>query len=131
MISARLAFFILFNCASGPPPDMQMNRWTIDGGGEMRCSGGEFELSATIAQPDAGVMTGGDFELTGGFWFAPSSGDCNVDGTVNLIDFSEFHPCVTGPNVPPGAGCTCFDIDRDNDVDMTDVARFQRSFDGG
>ena len=36
------------------------------GGGES--SGGDFELSATIGQPDAGDTLGGDFALTGGFW---------------------------------------------------------------
>jgi len=36
------------------------------GGGES--SGGDFELSATIGQPDAGDMLGGDFAILGGFW---------------------------------------------------------------
>ena len=43
---------------------------TVDGGGDMLCTGGNFELSGTIGQPDASttVLTGGNFELTGGFW---------------------------------------------------------------
>ena len=50
--------------------DFALDWWTADGGGEMWTSGGEFELSGTIGQPDANVtvMTGGDFELAGGFW---------------------------------------------------------------
>jgi len=36
------------------------------GGGES--SGGDFELSATIGQPDAGNFAGGDFDVVGGFW---------------------------------------------------------------
>lgn len=63
--------------------DFALNWWTIDGGGEMWTAGGEFELSGTIGQPDANVtvMTGGDFELAGGFWpgvstaKVPSPGD--------------------------------------------------------
>ena len=55
--------------------DFDLDWYTIDGGGDMFSTGGEFELSGTIGQPDATtvVMTGGDFELTGGFWapFAP------------------------------------------------------------
>lgn len=41
---------------------------TVDGGGGMNSAGSDFKLSGTIGQPDAGVLTGGDFELTGGFW---------------------------------------------------------------
>jgi hypothetical protein len=36
------------------------------GGGE--ASGGDFTLSATVGQPEAGDMAGGDFALTSGFW---------------------------------------------------------------
>ena len=38
---------------------------TIDGGGKISSTGGGFELSATIGQADAGIMTGGGFQLTG------------------------------------------------------------------
>jgi len=54
--------------------DFAIDWYSIDGGGEMWTTGGDYELSGTIGQPDAGVtMTGGDIELTGGFWvsFAP------------------------------------------------------------
>jgi hypothetical protein len=44
--------------------------YTIDGGGDMWTLGGDFELSGTAGQPDASTaaLTGGEFELTGGFW---------------------------------------------------------------
>lgn len=42
--------------------------WTIDGGGGTS-RGGDFSLSGTIAQSDAGApQQGGDFEVTGGYW---------------------------------------------------------------
>jgi hypothetical protein len=41
--------------------------YTIDGGGGTS-SGGQYTVSGTIGQPDAGKMTGGNYELTGGFW---------------------------------------------------------------
>jgi hypothetical protein len=41
--------------------------WTVDGGGGTS-SGGGYILSGTIGQPDAGVISGGDYNLTGGFW---------------------------------------------------------------
>jgi hypothetical protein len=41
---------------------------TIDGGGGVSTSaGGEFTVSGTIGQPDAGVMSGGGFTIGGGF----------------------------------------------------------------
>ncbi|MHC4695320.1 MAG: hypothetical protein ACYTFA_01105 [Planctomycetota bacterium] len=112
--------------------DFEISRWTIDGGGELFTTGGDYELSGTVGQPDAGAITGGAFELTGGLWFPLATGDCNSDGGVNAFDYSDFGPCLSGP----GAGllmldCDCFDIDNDEDVDLSDVAQFQRSFTGG
>ncbi len=72
--------------------------YTVDGGGDMWTSGGSFELSGTIGQPDAGpVMIGGSFTLTGGFWAfggaAPQGcvGDVNCDGSIN---FGDINPLV-------------------------------------
>ena len=42
--------------------------WTVDGGGDTFSSGGGYTLGGTIGQPDAGVLTGGDYTLGGGFW---------------------------------------------------------------
>jgi hypothetical protein len=51
---------------SGGPFDLF--RSTIDGGGGTS-AGGQFSLSGTIGQPDAGVtLASGQFSLTGGFW---------------------------------------------------------------
>ena len=41
--------------------------FTIDGGGGTS-TGGVFAISGTIGQPDAGVMSGGQYSLNGGFW---------------------------------------------------------------
>ena len=41
--------------------------FTIDGGGGTS-SGGSYTLSGSIGQADAGVMTGGNYSLIGGFW---------------------------------------------------------------
>lgn len=41
--------------------------WTVDGGGGTS-SGGVYSVSGTIGQPDAGKMSGGNFNLDGGFW---------------------------------------------------------------
>jgi hypothetical protein len=41
--------------------------WTVDGGGGS-ASGGPYSLTGTMGQPDAGILTGGDYTLGGGFW---------------------------------------------------------------
>ena len=70
--------------------DISLDWWTIDGGGRMRDSGGDFELSGTIGQHDASatVLTGGGFELTGGFWAA-------------VQRESPDHPVVTPSAIDP------------------------------
>jgi hypothetical protein len=40
--------------------------WTVDGGGATS-SGGGYTLSGTAGQPDAGLLTGGEYTLGGGF----------------------------------------------------------------
>jgi len=102
----------------------------VDGGGAMFCTGGGLELSGTIGQPDAGIAAGGRLELVGGFWFPVVPGDCNTDGAADLVDFDSLHPCVTGPEGGLTRGCECYDIDGDEDVDLSDVAEFQRRFYG-
>ncbi len=108
----------------------ELDWFTIDGGGAMRSTDRGFELSGSIAQPDAGPMlSGGAFELTGGFWFALVPDDCNSDGGVNLYDFADLESCSTGPqHEPHDPSCLCFDQDGDGDVDLHDFAAFQAAF---
>ena len=110
--------------------EFRLNRWTTDGGGEMRCTGGGFELSGTVGQPDAAFMSGGALELVGGFWFAPLAGDCNIDAAVDLVDYELFPSCLSGPTGDILLECACLDLDRDGDLDLSDVAVFQRMFTG-
>jgi hypothetical protein len=115
-----------------PTDGYSIGWWTLDGGGEMWSTGGDFELSGTIGQPDANelLMTGGDFELTGGFWFAQAHGDCNYDAGINLFDFAGYDTCLSGPGAPHAADCECHDFDADGDVDLTDFGAFQAAFAG-
>ena len=57
--------------------------WTVDGGGG-DSSGGLYALSGTIGQPDAGVLTGGDYTLGGGFW----------GGGVAAVEYKVYLPVV-------------------------------------
>lgn len=49
---------------SGP---LDIPWYTIDGGGTTASSGGDFVLSGTVGQPDAGVLSGGIYIVRGGF----------------------------------------------------------------
>jgi hypothetical protein len=56
--------------AQGPDSEgYKLSWWTVDGGGETFSTGAGYSLGGTAGQPDAGpVMSGGDYQLTGGFW---------------------------------------------------------------
>lgn len=70
----RLLLTLLFGCAwlsSGATPaaaQLTIDWFTVDGGGALRTMGGAYTLSGTIGQFDAGIMNGGTFSLSGGFW---------------------------------------------------------------
>ena len=100
----------------------EISRYTIDSGGIMRSQGGSFELSGTIGQPDADMLAGGGFQLTGGFWFELVPGDCDEDGMVHLLDHGSFSECMDGPGGTPVSGCECFDVDRSGAIDLRDFA---------
>lgn len=51
-----------------PSADYEISWWTVDGGGGAFSTGGDYELSGMVGQPDAGESSGGDYGLTGGFW---------------------------------------------------------------
>jgi hypothetical protein len=42
--------------------------WYKIAGGGGTSSGGQYSVSGTIGQPDAGAMAGGGYSLTGGLW---------------------------------------------------------------
>jgi hypothetical protein len=60
--------------------DYSISWYTIDGGGGTS-SGGTYEISGTIGQPDAGYQDGGSYELLGGFW---------VGGPLCIVNFEQF-----------------------------------------
>ena len=102
--------------------DVQWN--TIDGGGAMNSAGGTFQVSGTIGQPDASApLTGGAFQLTGGFWAVSQVcfclGDMNQDGKKDGRDIQQFVGCMLA-----GGNCACADVDGANGVTVADVSAF-------
>ncbi|MCK4341214.1 MAG: hypothetical protein KAY37_05760 [Phycisphaerae bacterium] len=71
-------------------------------------------------------------------------GDWDEDGDVDLDDFAQLAPCMTGPGIPVAPGCEVFDFGPDGDliipgcpvldclpdgdVDLDDFAVFQQVF---
>ncbi len=97
---------------------------SIDGGGGLASTGGGFDLSGFIGQPDAGAMTGGNFALSGGFLVAAFGCTCpsdvNGDGVRNGIDVEGFVACF----VATGVNCACADVNNIPGLDPGDVAVF-------
>ncbi len=54
--------------------------------------------------------------------------DFDGDGDVDPFDYSELAGCLTGPDGAPVAECVVSDVDRDDDVDLSDFARFQKMY---
>lgn len=103
---------------------------TIDGGGMMDSAGGAFALSGAIGQPDANSfaapMTGGTFQLVGGFWPVASGvcvlpGDMNLDGQRDGQDVQLFVNCVLSVS---GSNCVCGDFDESGSTTPADVSLF-------
>jgi hypothetical protein len=99
------------------------------------CTGGGFELSSGVGQPEAGVsMAGGDYELTGGFWVvatvAPElhPGDMNCDGAINFDDIDPFVLALTGQAAYEAQYPDCnwlnADCNGDGLVDFDDIDGF-------
>jgi len=87
-----LAALCLVLCAHA----LELDWFTIDGGGASQMIGGSFELSGTAGQPDAGTMTGGDFVVNGGFWVSPPPSltpvPADPDGPLDPTGVGELPP---------------------------------------
>lgn len=104
---------------------------TFDGGGATGAGasvGGPYAVGGTIGQPDAGSLTlpmsGGAFEVVGGFWAAATPtcacpGDMNLDGDRNGADVQGFVNCFIG-----AGGCHCADIEAGGGVNEDDISQF-------
>ncbi len=111
----------------------------IDGGGGTS-TGGVFSVSGTIGQPDAGMMSGGNYSLAGGFWGGiqtpppvPSvikvwivGNDVHlrfngIPGQVYEIERASF---VTGPWRPNGQPLAVITMPTSGVVEFVDTTAF-------
>lgn len=135
-LAAALTALLLCGSAAQAQWDLSWN--TVDGGGVMRSTGGLFELNGTIAQPDAGTLTGDAFTLQGGFWPGVPNlgfcrGDTNCDGVIDWRDI-DFLVAAMNDNLTgwmalfpvPGADCafSSCDVNADAHVDWRDIDPF-------
>jgi len=71
-MKARLRSFALYVGIVLLPAAVSAQNYSVDwyvvaGGGGISTHG-QYAISGTIGQPEAGAMNGGNFSLTGGFW---------------------------------------------------------------
>ena len=70
ILGLALAICLILSLTAGVAAQegYELSWWTADGGGQTFSTGGGYSLGGTIGQPDAGVMSGPDYTLAGGFW---------------------------------------------------------------
>ncbi|MCG8407742.1 MAG: hypothetical protein MI923_21290 [Phycisphaerales bacterium] len=120
-----MALIALFQTASAFS-QLAIDSYTIDcGGGES--AGGDFALVASIGQQDAGFMSGGGFDLDGGFLPGKTvgggcicHGDLNGDSLIDGGDIQKFTDCLIGV----ASDCECADVHAVVGLDMNDVTEF-------
>jgi hypothetical protein len=95
--------------------DYKINWYTIDDGGGTS-SGGNYQLTGTIGQPDAGYLYEAPYELLGGFWVGWPL--C----IVNLEDFAIFAAhWLDGACNESNNWCGGADLNQLNDVNIDDL----------
>ena len=128
-VRIAIAGLIFGSSAQGMgPPDFDMSWNTLDGGGGWSY-GDLFSMAGTVGQPDAGLMSGGGFEMFGGFWkgVGPETAcqaDFDRDGFVTGIDFDLFVQAFE-------AGDLSADFDQDGFVTGVDFDLFVLVFEKG
>lgn len=67
---AVLICLLLVTASLALPADLSIPWWTVDSGGG-QSTGGGYTLRGAIGQPDSGLLQGGQYRLSGGFWTGP------------------------------------------------------------
>jgi len=68
LLSILAGLPVISDVYASASPEYRIDWWTIDGGGAISSTGGDFSLSGTIGQPENGASSAGNFKVSGGFW---------------------------------------------------------------
>ena len=119
------AFALIFTGRASAKP-YTVPWFTVDGGGAMFSSGGNFTVGGTIGQPDAGpANTATGLVVQGGFWtVSVCVADFDGDGFISGVDFDLFVQAFEN-------GDPIADIDMDGFVTGVDFDAFVQEFERG
>lgn len=134
MLTFRCAFttVTLIACLAGKAraQTYDVPWFVVDAGGTDFCEGGGHEIAGSIGLPTAFTeMTGGGYELVGGFWNVevaiPCIGDIEGDRDVDLQDLAFL---LAHFGQTSGALFADGDVEGDGDVDLQDLAFLLANF---
>jgi len=106
-----------------------IDSFTVDGGGGMLV-GTNYTLSGTIGQPDAGVLDGSSFSISGGFWMAVGVPGCNLADLAEpfgVLDLGDINVFVSGFVIQDPIA----DLNDDTILDLADINLFISLFIAG
>jgi hypothetical protein len=93
--------FVL-GCAFSASAQYSIDWHTIDGGGGTS-TGGVYQVSGTIGQPDAGgPMTNGQYSVTGGFWALPQAVQVSGAPTLKITAAAPGFATLSWTPATPG-----------------------------
>jgi hypothetical protein len=114
-----IGLLVLPHMAEAQSSGRYVLEWSTIGGGGGTSSGGQYIVTGTIGQAEAGRSAGGGYEVLGGFW---SGGPlCRVE-FHHYASFAEYwldSGCDAGNDWCGGA-----DMDELGDVDLADLKLF-------
>jgi hypothetical protein len=93
------------------------------GGGRVTSQSGNYRIDGAAGQPDAGVLTGTNYKVYGGFFFpARVLADANCDLAENPVDPLFVLRYLAGLVADPAAGpCRGVDVNGDNARTLADA----------
>jgi hypothetical protein len=97
---------IILSLLAGSAACVASDQYSIDSfkiaGGGGTSTGGAYSVSGTIGQPDAGMMSGGPFTLTGGFWALPVAVQSSNAPTLLIISGAPGFATISWTPATPG-----------------------------
>lgn len=127
-ISFAALFVVALTAFAQTSDSFDIPWFSVDGGGGTS-AGGEFVLSGSIGQADAGTpLTGGNFAVTGGVMagFGPTTvdgvcGDLNDDEAVNVFDAIIELQIIVGKIQPTEQQLALGNVVIDDAINVFDV----------